>query len=169
MAHTAHRGRQRLPMLRPQLSPGQRFPGRPHAVIRFQLPAHRHHPHTTYRSGAHAPPAHPCRGLHRSGGDLSPFVEGLEELENYSRIWLLFVFHQTKEVRLKVIPHGQDHERGVFTTRAPCRPNGIGMSLVPLLRREGNFLYVDHVDMLDGTPLLDIKPHSPDLDSGAGL
>ncbi|WP_300718813.1 tRNA (N6-threonylcarbamoyladenosine(37)-N6)-methyltransferase TrmO [uncultured Desulfovibrio sp.] len=98
-----------------------------------------------------------------------PFVEGLEELENYSRIWLLFVFHQTKEVRLKVIPHGQDHERGVFTTRAPCRPNGIGMSLVPLLRREGNFLYVDHVDMLDGTPLLDIKPHSPDLDSGAGL
>ena len=59
--------------------------------------------------------------------------------------------------------------RSVFTTRAPCRPGGIGMSLVPLLRRDGNILHVSHVDMLDGTPLLDIKPHSPDLDSGALL
>lgn len=97
------------------------------------------------------------------------FAAGLEGLEHYARIWLLFAFHKAEAPRLHVIPHGQTQERGVFTTRAPCRPGGIGMSLVPLLRRDGNILHVSHVDMLDGTPLLDIKPHSPDLDSGALL
>ncbi|EEB34726.1 MAG TPA: tRNA (N6-threonylcarbamoyladenosine(37)-N6)-methyltransferase TrmO [Desulfovibrio piger] len=97
------------------------------------------------------------------------FAAGLEGLEHYVRIWLLFAFHRAEAPRLHVIPHGQTQERGVFTTRAPCRPGGIGMSLVPLLRRDGNILHVSHVDMLDGTPLLDIKPHSPDLDSGALL
>ncbi|MCI7505993.1 tRNA (N6-threonylcarbamoyladenosine(37)-N6)-methyltransferase TrmO [Desulfovibrio piger] len=97
------------------------------------------------------------------------FAAGLEGLEHYVRIWLLFAFHKAEAPRLHVIPHGQKQERGVFTTRAPCRPGGIGMSLVPLLRRDGNILHVSHVDMLDGTPLLDIKPHSPDLDSGALL
>ena len=116
------------------------------------------------------------------------FAAGLEGLEHYVRIWLLFAFHRADAVVvpstataeacvregirpgvLHVIPHGQTQERGVFTTRAPCRPGGIGMSLVPLLRRDGNILHVSHVDMLDGTPLLDIKPHSPDLDSGALL
>ena len=77
--------------------------------------------------------------------------------------------HRAEAPRLQVIPHGQTQERGVFTTRAPCRPSGIGMSLVPLLRRDGNILHVSHVDMLDGTPLLDIKPSSPDLDSGSLL
>ena len=83
------------------------------------------------------------------------FMAGLEGLERFARIWLIFAFHRA--------------ERGVFTTRAPCRPSGIGMSLVPLLRRDGNILHVSHVDMLDGTPLLDIKPSSPDLDSGSLL
>ena len=61
------------------------------------------------------------------------FVAGLEGLEHYVRIWLLFAFHRAEAPRLHVIPHGQTQERGVFTTRAPCRPGGIGMSLVPCL------------------------------------
>ena len=91
-------------------------------------------------------------------------MAGLEGLERFARIWLIFAFHRAEAPRLQVIPHGR-----VFTTRAPCRPSGIGMSLVPLLRRDGNILHVSHVDMLDGTPLLDIKPSSPDLDSGSLL
>ena len=97
------------------------------------------------------------------------FMAGLEGLERFAHIWLIFTFHRAEAPRLQVIPHGQTQERGVFTTRAPCRPSGIGMSLVPLLRRDGNILHVSHVDMLDGTPLLDIKPSSPDLDSGSLL
>lgn len=97
------------------------------------------------------------------------FMAGLEGLERFARIWLIFAFHRAEAPRLQVIPHGQTQERGVFTTRAPCRPSGIGMSLVPLLRRDGNILHVSHVDMLDDTPLLDIKPSSPNLDSGSLL
>ncbi|MCI7372767.1 MAG: tRNA (N6-threonylcarbamoyladenosine(37)-N6)-methyltransferase TrmO [Desulfovibrio piger] len=97
------------------------------------------------------------------------FMAGREGLERFARLWLIFAFHRAEAPRLQVIPHGQTQERGVFTTRAPCRPSGIGMSLVPLLRRDGNILHVSHVDMLDGTPLLDIKPSSPDLDSGSLL
>ena len=96
-------------------------------------------------------------------------MAGLEGLERFAHIWLIFTFHRAEAPRLQVIPHGQTQERGVFTPRAPCRPSGIGMSLVPLLRRDGNILHVSHVDMLDGTPLLDIKPSSPDLDSGSLL
>ena len=93
----------------------------------------------------------------------------LDVYKRQAHIWLIFTFHRAEAPRLQVIPHGQTQERGVFTTRAPCRPSGIGMSLVPLLRRDGNILHVSHVDMLDGTPLLDIKPSSPDLDSGSLL
>lgn len=120
----------------------------------------------------HTDPAHtPRQPIHAAAftGHIEIFPEyaaGLDGLENCGRIWLLFAFHQAQETCLRVVPRGRTEERGVFTTRAPCRPGGIGMSLVPLLRRDGNILHVSHVDMLDGTPLLDIKPHSPDLDSG---
>ncbi len=63
-----------------------------------------------------------------------------------------------------VKPFLQDVERGVFATRAPCRPNAIGLSIVKLLRRDGNTLYLDDVDVLDGTPLLDIKPYTARFD-----
>jgi len=63
-----------------------------------------------------------------------------------------------------VKPFLQDVERGVFATRAPCRPNPIGLSVVKLVRREGNVLYLDGVDVLDGTPLLDIKPYTAKFD-----
>ena len=93
------------------------------------------------------------------------FAEGLDDLEGYSHIHLIFHFHRAKGVRLKVKPFLQDVERGVFATRAPVRPNGIGFSVVRLLRREGNVLHILDCDILDGTPLLDIKPYVARFDT----
>ena len=87
------------------------------------------------------------------------FAEGLDDLDGFSHIVLLFHLHRAKPCRLKVVPFLDDVPRGVFSTRAPSRPNSIGMSVVRLLRREGRVLHIVDVDVLDGTPLLDIKPH----------
>lgn len=87
------------------------------------------------------------------------FAEGLSDLEGFSHIYLLYFFDRAGPPRLKVKPYLQDVERGVFATRAPCRPNPIGISVVELIRREENVLHVDGLDVLDGSPLLDIKPY----------
>jgi tRNA-Thr(GGU) m(6)t(6)A37 methyltransferase TsaA len=92
------------------------------------------------------------------------FEEGLRDLEGFSHIYLLYHLHQSGPARLVVKPFLQDVERGVFATRATCRPNPIGMSIVELVSREGNMLLVDNVDILDGTPLLDIKPYTTRFD-----
>lgn len=92
------------------------------------------------------------------------FTDGLRDLDGYSHIYLLYVLDRAGEARLTVKPFLQDVERGIFSTRAPCRPNPIGMSIVPLLRVEGNILHVGALDILDGTPLLDIKPYSRRFD-----
>ena len=92
------------------------------------------------------------------------FADGLRDLDGYSHIYLLYVLDRAGAPRLAVKPFLQDVERGVFATRAPCRPNPIGMSIVPLLRVEGNILHVGALDILDGTPLLDIKPYSRRFD-----
>jgi tRNA (adenine37-N6)-methyltransferase len=92
------------------------------------------------------------------------FAEGLCDLQGFSHIYLIFHFNQAGAVQLIVKPFLQDTARGVFSTRAPCRPNGIGLSIVELIGREGNVLLVDGVDILDGTPLLDIKPYSARFD-----
>jgi len=86
------------------------------------------------------------------------FMAGLSDLEGFSHLFLIYHFHKAGAVKLIVKPFLQDVERGVFATRAPCRPNAIGLSSVKLLRRDGCVLHVDGVDILDGTPLLDIKP-----------
>jgi tRNA-Thr(GGU) m(6)t(6)A37 methyltransferase TsaA len=87
------------------------------------------------------------------------YEEGLRDLDGFSHIYLIYHFHLSESVKLIVKPFLQDVERGVFATRAPSRPNMIGLSIVELVRREGNVLYLDGVDILDGTPLLDIKPY----------
>jgi tRNA-Thr(GGU) m(6)t(6)A37 methyltransferase TsaA len=92
------------------------------------------------------------------------FQEGLKDLEGFDRIWLIYWFHRAPEARLRVTPFLDDQERGVFATRAPVRPNPIGISPVRLLSVEGNVLTVADVDMIDGTPLLDIKPYAPAFD-----
>jgi tRNA-Thr(GGU) m(6)t(6)A37 methyltransferase TsaA len=86
------------------------------------------------------------------------FAEGLRDLEGFSHIYLIYYFHKAGAAKLIVKPFLQDVDRGVFATRAPCRPNAIGVSIVRLVRRDGRVLYVEGVDILDGAPLLDIKP-----------
>ena len=97
-----------------------------------------------------------CRGR----AEIFPeYEEGLRDLDGFSHIYLIYHFHLSTTAKLIVKPFLQDVERGVFATRAPTRPNAIGLSIVELVSREGNILYLDGVDILDGTPLLDIKPY----------
>jgi len=92
------------------------------------------------------------------------FAEGLKDIEGFSHIYLIYFFHQAEPTKLVVKPFLQDIERGVFATRAPCRPNALGLSIVELVRRESNILYLERVDILDGTPLIDIKPYTARFD-----
>jgi tRNA-Thr(GGU) m(6)t(6)A37 methyltransferase TsaA len=92
------------------------------------------------------------------------YADGLKDLDGFERIWLIYWFDQAPEPQLLVIPFLDDRERGVFATRAPSRPNAIGMSVVRLLQVVGNTLEVADVDILDGTPLLDIKPYVTEFD-----
>jgi tRNA (adenine37-N6)-methyltransferase len=95
---------------------------------------------------------------------LPEFAEGLCDLEGYSHLYIIFHFHLSGAAKLKLKPFLQDVERGVFSTRAPRRPNAIGLSIVELVSCEGNILHLNNVDILDGTPLLDIKPYSSRMD-----
>lgn len=92
------------------------------------------------------------------------YTAGLRDLAGFERIWLLFWCDQAHAARLEVVPYRDTQTRGVFATRAPSRPNPIGLSSVRLLAVEGNVLRVADVDILDGTPLLDIKPYLPECD-----
>lgn len=92
------------------------------------------------------------------------YAEGLRDIEGFSHIYLIYHLDRAGPARLTVRPFLHDAEHGVFATRAPCRPNPIGLSIVELVRREGNTLHIRGVDMLDGTPLLDIKPYSARFD-----
>jgi tRNA-Thr(GGU) m(6)t(6)A37 methyltransferase TsaA len=95
---------------------------------------------------------------------LPEFAEGLSDLGGFSHIILLYSFHRITESKLRVTPFMDSVPRGIFATRAPKRPNPIGLSVVRLLRVEDKTLHVENVDMLDGTPLLDIKPYIPEFD-----
>jgi len=121
--------------------------------------------HTPYRQAA-GTPVQPRRakGVQGTVEVFERFRDGLKDLEGFERIWLLYWFHRASPARLRVVPYLDEEQRGLFATRAPCRPNPIGMSAVRLLRLEGNVLTVAEVDILDGTPLLGIKPYVPHLD-----
>jgi tRNA-Thr(GGU) m(6)t(6)A37 methyltransferase TsaA len=97
------------------------------------------------------------------------FEDGLRDIEGFSHLHLLYAFHCSSEYKLHIKPFLDDHLRGLFATRFPCRPNPIGLSLVKLVRRQGNGLMVEGVDVIDGTPLLDIKPYVPDFDVRSGV
>ena len=93
------------------------------------------------------------------------FTEALEDIEGFERIWLIYLMDRVGTFKPKVVPYRDTVEHGLFATRAPCRPNAIGVSVVRLLRREGPVLHVVNVDILDQTPLLDIKPYVPAFDA----
>jgi tRNA-Thr(GGU) m(6)t(6)A37 methyltransferase TsaA len=102
--------------------------------------------------------------------ELDPgYVEGLKDLEGFSHLILIYHFHKARLAYLRSRPYMDDVERGVFATRSPARPNAIGISVVRLLGIEGNILYVENVDIIDGTPLLDIKPYVPEFDGADGV
>lgn len=92
------------------------------------------------------------------------FAEGLKDIDGFSHIILICHFHRVQKTALTVTPFLDDHKRGVFATRAPSRPNHIGLSVVELEKVEGNILFVKDVDLVDGTPVLDIKPCVPQFD-----
>ena len=82
----------------------------------------------------------------------------------FSHLYLIYDFHRSAKTSLTVVPFLDDEAHGVFATRAPCRPNRIGLSIVRVASREGNRIRVAELDVLDGTPLLDIKPYVPVFD-----
>jgi len=90
---------------------------------------------------------------------LPQFEKGLTDIEGFSHLFLLWVFDRSEGFELLGTPPIDDRPHGVFATRSPRRPNPIGLTVVQLLRREGRLLHVRGVDMLDGTPILDIKPY----------
>jgi tRNA (adenine37-N6)-methyltransferase len=92
------------------------------------------------------------------------FAEGLKDVADFDRIWLIYLLDRASDARLIVRPYLDTQERGIFATRSPARPNHIGISAVCLLGVEQNRLYVAGVDMLNDTPLLDIKPYVPAFD-----
>jgi tRNA-Thr(GGU) m(6)t(6)A37 methyltransferase TsaA len=122
--------------------------------------------HTPYRT-IEEMPIQPIGAASVSGTVvLEPaYAEGLQDIEGFSHLILIYQFHRAKGFDLTVKPFLDDHTHGLFATRAPRRPNSIGLSVVPLLARDANILSVGCIDVLDGTPLLDIKPFVPDFDA----
>lgn len=103
-------------------------------------------------------------GIQGSAEILPELAEGLKDLDGFSHIILLYHFHRVQESKLTVIPFLDSQPRGVFATRAPTRPNPVGLSVVRLLSIDRNILHIENVDIIDGTPLLDIKPYVPEFD-----
>jgi len=110
------------------------------------------------------PPAFAPRGFFaRSTGTIEifpEFAEALDDLEGFSHIIVIFHFHRSSGPKLKAVPPGESRPRGVFSTRSPHRPNPLGLSVLKLHKREGRVLEVSGLDLIDGTPVLDIKPYT---------
>ena len=105
-----------------------------------------------------------ARGVNGSVVVYPEFAKGLKDLDGFSHIILLYHFHETKGSELIVTPFMDSRPHGVFATRAPRRPNPIGFSVVRLLEISSNIMKIENVDILDGTPVIDIKPYVPAFD-----
>jgi tRNA (adenine37-N6)-methyltransferase len=106
-----------------------------------------------------------AKGVRGSVDIFDQFHEGLQDLEGFSHVILLYHFHCSKDCNLTVIPYMDTKPHGLFATRAPKRPNPIGLSIVQLESIDDGVLHILGADMLDGTPLLDIKPYVPGFDA----
>lgn len=112
----------------------------------------------------------PIQGVYAQGSEGrilldEAYAPALQDIEGFERLWLIYWMDRVGPYKPKVIPYRDTQEHGLFATRSPSRPNSIGLSVVRFLKREGSVLYVADVDMLDGTPLLDIKPYVPEFDA----
>ena len=121
--------------------------------------------HSPYKTPA-GTPIQPTGSIGIEGSiEIFPdYAAGLKDLEGFSHIFILYHFHLSREYSLEVKPFLDDQKRGLFATRAPSRPNPIGLSVVRLLEIENETLRVQDVDVVDETPLLDIKPYVPEFD-----
>jgi len=97
------------------------------------------------------------------------YTDGLKDIEGFSHLILIYHMHLVKKYNLKVTPFLGHSEHGIFSMRAPVRPNPVGSSIVRLEKVEGNLLYINEIDILDGTPLLDLKPFIPIFDTRAAV
>jgi tRNA (adenine37-N6)-methyltransferase len=93
------------------------------------------------------------------------YVDGLKDMDGFSHLILIYHFHVSVGYALRTKPFMDDRLHGVFATRAPRRPNPIGLSVVRLVSVEGSTIHIKDVDIVDGTPLLDMKPYVPEIDS----
>ena len=132
------------------------FPMRPVGFVR-----------SPYRDASQVPKGpgakHEMEGVLEIDPDLE---EGLTDIEGFSHLFVIWVFDRSGNVELMGTPPTDDRPHGVFATRAPFRPNPVGLTVVRLLRRDGNRLHVRGVDMLDGTPILDVKPYLSSVPAG---
>ena len=104
-------------------------------------------------------------GVHGTVEVFPEYADGLADLQGFSHIFLIYHFHLAKPYSLRVKPFLDDQSHGVFATRAPARPNPIGLSIVELINIQNNQLHVRDIDVVDKTPLLDIKPYVPEFDA----
>jgi tRNA (adenine37-N6)-methyltransferase len=121
--------------------------------------------HSPYRAKSDAP----IQGVFSPTGlgrveVFSAYAQGLKDIETFTHIILLYQFDRAGEIKLVRPTFLDDEPHGVFASRHPCRPNGLGLTIVKLLGRSENFLEVGGIDVLDGTPLIDIKPYIPRFD-----
>lgn len=121
--------------------------------------------HTPFTQ-AEGTPIQPSKGKGTAGWiELdNAYSDGLKDLDGFERIWLLFWCDRVTGCKLQIKPYMDTEIRGIFSTRSPSRPNSIGISCVKLISIQGNRLNIEDVDMLDGTPLLDIKPYVKKFD-----
>jgi tRNA-Thr(GGU) m(6)t(6)A37 methyltransferase TsaA len=121
--------------------------------------------HTPYKTPQGTPIQPPAsKGVEADVEIFEKYAGGLTDLGGFSHIYLIYHFHLSRKFSLKVKPFLDDESHGLFATRAPSRPNAIGLSIVELIGTEKNILRVKNIDVLDGTPLLDIKPYVPAID-----
>ena len=110
-------------------------------------------------------PAQPFRSRAEGRAEILPhYAEGLDGLEDFSHLILLYLFHRVRETKLSKCTGPEGAVRGIFSTRDPARPTPVGMSTVRLIRKRRNVLWLYGVDVLDRTPLIDIKPYVPAFD-----
>ncbi len=125
--------------------------------------------HSPYRDTAGMPIQPPgAKGTEGTIEMLPEYEEALSDLEGFSHVILLYVFHRTGGYSPIVTPFLDSQPRGLFSTRAPKRPNPIGISIVKLKKIDKTTLHVENIDVLDGTPLLDVKPYVPEFDRPPG-
>lgn len=122
-----------------------------------------HTPHRDVKNMPIQPMA--AAGMKGSIELLPEYVDGLKDIEGFSHLTLLYRFHKIQGFKLRVIPFMDTEEHGIFACRTPVRPNAIGLSTVKFLGVEGNVIHIEDVDMLEGTPLIDIKPFYPRYDN----